>query len=242
MKRVFDPDELRGFQFPKKTLVFWQDLGSVFSYPLQKGGKLIILMGALVFTILNFVPLVGFLLCLIFVYPYLVAFMLKILRSLALGKKGMPDWPEISEYWESILLPYIQVLIAGAICYAPAILLLLIGLGSFFGVFLYIIFILLGTAYFPMALIAVALHNSGLAPLNLHHLIRAIIRIKTDYIFALGGLGVLLVLEWLIILLFLRIPLVGTYIFWAVTIYFAAAQMYILGNIYYVNRKELAWF
>ena len=237
IRNEFGPEELKGFEFPKRMGPFWADLRSLSNYPLRGGGRYIIIGGALVFTILNLVPLFGFILTLIFAYPYLMAYMLRIIRSVSKGKEELPDWPEISDYWDSILYPFIQVLICVGICYLPAILFLILGVLP-----LAIILFILGTTYFPMALIAVALHDSPLAPLNFYILIDSIQKILRDYIMALVAIFIFILIETIFNLLLTGIPIIGPFLFWMATIYFAAVQMFVLGNIYYINRKVLAWF
>ncbi|RKX71103.1 hypothetical protein DRP53_02705 [candidate division WOR-3 bacterium] len=242
LRKEFTPEELRDVQFPKKILPFWRDLNTLFRYPIQGGGRYIILGGALIFTILNLVPLFGWLLALIFAYPYLTAYMIRILRAVSQGKKEMPDWPEISDYWDSILRPYLHVLLASAISFLPAVIILIFGLRFGFFNIIFFLSIIFGFIYFPMALIAVAFHDSGLAALNFHFLIEAMVKIKRDYIIALIAMAIFVVIEATVKSILGGIPVLGLFLFWASTIYFTSIQMYILGNIYYVNRKALAWF
>jgi len=109
--------------------------------------------------------------------------------------------------------------------------------------FLFVIFFVLGTIYYPIALISVALFENGLAPLNIPVLIKAIVKMKWDYFLAILSMFIVQIIAFFVNQIFqLQIPIVGVFIFWVVTIYFVTLQMYILGNIYYVHEDDLDWF
>lgn len=248
LRRNFSERELMLVRFPpKKRVPFWKNLGTVFSYPLAKKGTTVILVGAALFAVLSSFPLVGPLICLIFVYPYLIAYMLNIIRYVGDGKEQMPGWPEVSDLWESIFLPAFRVFFAFAVCYLPVVILFVIAAKFSLSLsslsFLFVIFFVLGTLYFPIALISVAIYENGLAPLNFPVLIKAIIRMKWDYFLAVLSMFIVDLIAFFVNqVLQLRIPLIGLFIFWVVTIYFVTVQMYILGNIYYVHEDDLNWF
>jgi len=248
LKKNFKEHELMLVRFPhKKRVLFWKDLGTMFSYPLAKRGTTVILAGAALFAVLSSVPVFGGLLCLVFVYPYLIAYMLNIIRYVGDGEEQMPGWPEVSDLWESILLPAFRVFFASAICYLPVVILFIIAVR--FSIpfaslsFLFVIFFVLGTIYYPIALISVALFENGLAPLNIPVLIKAIVKMKWDYFLAILSMFIVQIIAFFVNQIFqLQIPIVGVFIFWVVTIYFVTLQMYILGNIYYVHEDDLDWF
>jgi len=248
LKKNFSERELMLVRFPeKKRIPFWKNLNAVFSYPLAKRGAAVIFVGAALFSVLNSIPFVGPLLCLIFIYPYLIAYMLNIIRYVGDGEEKMPGWPEVSDLWESIFLPAFRVFFASALCYLPLIILFIIAVR--FSVplsslsFLFIFFLILGTLYYPIALISVAIYENGLAPLNFPGLIRAILKMKGDYFLAILSMFLLEIIAFLVNqVVQIRFPIIGLFVFWMVTLYFVTVQMYILGNIYYVHEHELSWF
>jgi len=248
LKKNFSDRDLMLVRFPeKKRIPFWKNLGTVFSYPLAKRGTTVILAGAALFAVLNSLPMFGFLLSLIFIYPFLIAYMLNIIRSVGDGEEQMPGWPEVSDLWESMLLPAFRIFMATLICYLPVVILFIIAVKFSIPLsslsFLFIIFVALGTFYYPMALISVALYENGLAPLNFPVLIKAMFKMKGDYFLAVLSMFVLEIIAFFVNqVIQIRVPVIGLFVFWVVTLYFVTAQMYILGNVYYVHEKDLNWF
>ncbi|MFW6123965.1 MAG: DUF4013 domain-containing protein [Acidobacteriota bacterium] len=248
LKKNFSDRELMLVRFPeKKRIPFWKNLGTVFSYPLAKRGTTVILAGAALFAVLNSLPVFGFLLSLIFVYPFLIAYMLNIIRYVGDGEEQMPGWPEVSDLWESMLLPAFRIFLATLICYMPVVILFIVAVKFSIPLsslsFLFIIFVVLGTFYYPMALISVALYENGLAPLNFPLLIKAMFKMKGDYFLAVLSMFVLEIIAFFVnLVLQIRVPVIGLFVFWVVTLYFVTVQMYILGNVYYVHENDLNWF
>jgi tetratricopeptide (TPR) repeat protein len=225
---------------------FWKDLRWTFAYPLAKEGKITIFAGAFLFSMLHALPVVGVLLVLFFVYPFLTAYMLKIVRSAAEGERQMPGWPEATEALDSILLPSLRFLAALTVSFAPLILLIAAGLP--FSVSLSvrgIVFLSafgLGAVYLPIALIAVAWYENGLAALNLPLLIRSLFIMKRDYLLALLFLApTLLVGSILSNVVALPVPILGLFFYWTANLYLFTLQMNVIGNLYYVNADKLKW-
>jgi tetratricopeptide (TPR) repeat protein len=248
MKDSFRPDELKDVIFPVKALPFWKNLSQVAKYPLTRQGLMIILAGAILFAILDVlsaIPILGFVSIVIqffFVLPYLLAYMLKILGSSASGFSELPDWPGIADFWDSIYRPCFQIVVAIAVSFCPVILVIILSLfGSPALLVLLPLFIILGIFYYPMALIALALYENTWIPFNVTLIIGSIWKIKLAYFLSLAAIVILIIIEYVVRLLFLRIPFVGPFINWFVTIYFVAVQMHILGNVYYTNKHILRW-
>jgi MFS family permease len=64
----------------------------------------------------------------LFIGGYFTAYMFKILNTSAIGKDEMPDWPDVSDFWGDIVGPYLSVLFTTLVCFAPAILFLVLAL------------------------------------------------------------------------------------------------------------------
>lgn len=247
LRSNFSEEELGDVLFLINKQPFWKDLNWTINYPFAKQGKIIIIAGSILFTFMSIPPLAGTLILLLFIYPFVMAYMLKIIRASGEGKQDMPDWPEINDYWDSVLRPALLFLAACMISYAPFILLLFVG-ARFSGsapllILFLIIFLGLGSLYLPIALIAAAQFENFLAPLHIPLMIRSIGIIKKDYFIALGFLIPVIILgSFLAGLVMIPIPIIGQIIFWIFNLYFLTLQMNILGNIYYVNEDKLNWF
>lgn len=239
VKTHYSQEELNKANFLVEAQPFWKNIASVFIYPLASEGKFIILAGALLFTILSLVPLTGFLLCMIFVYPLITAYMIHIIRHVADGENEMPDWPDIYDFWDSLILPSLQMCSALLVSFAPLILIVIYSRD----LKLIIIAFILGSIYFPVALMAAALFDNVFAPLNFPYLINSIRKMGKDYFIALFILPVITVIGKISLgVLYFQIPVIGQFVFWSFTIYFSVVEMYILGNVYYVNERKLGWF
>lgn len=247
MKENYGEEELESVEIAEKALPFWQNIGAVARYPFTKQGSIVMLAGAVLFAFINIIPLVGPLICLFFVYPYVIAYMLRIIRTTANGHKGLPDWPEFSDWWESIVRPCLQVIVVTAISFAPAIIAFIIALLSsahLASSLLFFILIFAGTLYYPMALIAVAVYDNAFVAFNFPQLLASIWKIKKSYFLSLITLW-LFAFIGIVVSTFLApisIPIIGPFISWVVTLYFAIVQMVIIGNVYYINKTILRWF
>lgn len=249
INRHFKKEELKHFTIPEPRRLFWQDIPFTVAFPLAKEGIVSILVGSVLFTLAGYVPIVGSILILFFILPYLAAYLLKILNHVADGERVMPDWPEGEDLMDSIIFPGFRFLAAGILPYTPIFILLLIRSvipvpQPLFSA-LFVVLLIIGTLYYPISLIAVALYESAWAPLHFPLMIRSIIQIKRDYAAACGVLFLLALTGGFVSGIFslsFIVPFVGYIFFWSLAIYFAALQMYILGNIYYVNESNLNWF
>jgi hypothetical protein len=243
LKENFSEQEIGDIEVAVKPLPFWQNLGEVIKYPLAKQGTIIIIIGSIVFAFLSAVPIAGALLTLI-IYVYILAYMMKVLESNISGKKDLPDWP--SDIWEQITRPFVQVISTSIASAFPAIIFFIIFLFSGRGpvaFILYLFFIFLGSIYFPMGLIAVAVYDNTLASFNYAFLLRSIWKIKKHYMLSLISMWIFAFVGAIVSSIFVpAIPLIGQFIFWVITLYFVIVQMHILGNVYYINKHILKWF
>ncbi len=221
------------------TRPFLHRLPSAFAYPFQGSGIVLILVGTVCFSTLEFFSsfsifgIIGY----VFLGGYLCASMMKIINSSADGKKELPDWPELSDFWDDIVVPLFQVTWTGIFCFSPAVI---------YGIFVHfdIVFWLLlglGILYFPMALIAVSLTNSVLS-INPVLVVPSIIKVPIDYLVACMLLGLLAVLENFGQFLVSIIPLLGIALKNLLGLYCLVVEAHVLGLIYHANQEKLGWF
>lgn len=245
LKENFTPGELKDVKFPEPILPFWKNIFAIAQYPLRGRGMGILIGGGIFFGvffgfIVKLSPLAG-----LIIGPltagFLSAYMIEIIKIASDGGKEPPDWPDIANF-SSIFRSLFQVAMAGIIPFLPGILLLIFAreLAS-----LAIILLFLGIIYYPMALVIVALYNNAAAAMNFVLIWKSIWKIKKDYFFALLTLFVFIVIRIFVLRLSILVPKIlflPNFIAWFCTLYFLMVQMYILGNLYYINRHKLNWF
>lgn len=260
----FSQQELEGIEFPAEVLPFWNQMGTVLSYPFSALGILVILLGAVVYTIVTFAlyMLGGALsviidapslrifsqrfmpVCLLFVSLYLFAYMVKIVDATSKADMVFPPWPGFTDFWEHILRPGLLVVISGAVSFFFAgIVIIFVSPSSVGGTLLLLLCFFVGSPVFPMALLAGIKQDSLLACFSFPLMLSSIQRIKRAYLFVLISLWSIGIICALLFLLMRRLlfPLnvAGISFFWGVAIYFALIFGYILGNVFYVNRRTL---
>jgi hypothetical protein len=140
-----------------------------------------------------------------------------------------------------------QVVVVSVVSFAPAVIafiILMFSSARLGGSLLFFILIFLGTIYYPMALIAVAIYDNAFVALNIPHLVTSIWKIKKSYFLSLVTLWLFMFIGIVVstIIVPVSIPIIGLLVSWVVTLYFAIVQMVIIGNVYYVNKTTLRWF
>ncbi len=214
-------------------------------YPFVRKGYLTIFVGALIFGFISMIPLIGFLLLYLAGYPYLLAYMFKILQYTEAGRETLPEWPEFTDWWESIYRPFFLYDTAILAAVLPLIIFLVIFFifPGVLSVILLLIGILLAGGYFPIALIAVAVNENFFSPFNYPLLINSIKRIWRSYFITVIVLLFAVFIDWLLIVFLVPFttPFIGPFVFWIISIYFLVVEMRILGYVYYQNKNLLNW-
>lgn len=212
---------------------FWQQLPKIFVYPFKGNGSYLLIGGTVFFTILNFTILGSFL------FPYIVACLVNILRaSIVPYSDEPPEWPD-GTLWKDWIGTSLLLVAAGLLCYAPA-------LFYFTQVkesdLTYWLLIILGTYFFPMCFLSVAL-NENLSSLNPINIFFSIIRTIVPY--------TSLVIFWLILISFNswmeavilgHIPFLGYILEGFLFVYSLFISMRPLGLFYRANRDKLLGF
>ena len=228
-----------------KQLPFNELIEEAIKYPFIKKGYLTVFVGALVFAFLSVIPLVGGLLLYFVGYPYLLAYMFKILQSTEAGRNVLPEWPEFTDWWESIYRPFFLFDAASLSASIPLIIFFLIFVlfPGALSVVLILIGILIFGLYFPIALISAAINENFFSPFNYPLLIKSIIKIWRSYFITVVVLLVAVFVDWLITVFLVpfSIPFIGPLVFWIISIYFLVVEMRLLGSVYYQNKNLLNW-
>ncbi len=231
---------------------FFSLFPGAFTYPLQKG-SLILLVVATFFlgffevarTVLkHFGPMtfphlwMAYWLSVIFALGYVFIFMQNIVVASAHGDEKMPDLPELSSFWDEVLLPFLRLGIIWAACLAPGFLVQFL-VSPVAGVPLYV----LGLACVPMAILTVSMADS-LGGLNPVVILSGIAKVPIPYLVTcvvfMAAIAVRVGAE--LLLKIVPIPILPTLLSTFIGLYGLAVGSRLLGLIYFTNKEKLAWF
>jgi len=234
----------------KQQATFFSLLPGAFRYPFRKNGPILLICGTIVFTLAELAELilvrfgrVGFLgfaywMLLVMTYGYLFAFMQSIIVSSTNGEDEMPGFPEVSNFFDDVFMPFFRFVMIGAVCIGPGIAALIFG-----GPALGIPVLLLGALCFPMSLLTVSLADS-VAGLNPLIIFSGISKVPGPYLVTcavlLGVTSLAQILEMTLALS--GIPLLPMILAKPIGLYGLTVGMRILGLLYYTNKEKLAWY
>jgi len=240
----------------KETATFGSLLPTAFKYPLQQNGPVILLAGMVLFTFLDFARLIlfkviaflGLFLGLTFLIPivltfvmtagYLFAYMQNIISATSNGNDRPPGWPQISGFWDDVVVPCLRYITILAVWVGPGIVLLPTSLP------LGVTLLMLGLFCVPMAFLTVSLADSVVAGLNPLLMLSSITKVPGPYLIAcvfflvIIGLGTLCESFFRLAPIFILPAVIGKF----VSLYCLTVEMRILGLLYYTNKAKLSWF
>jgi hypothetical protein len=223
---------------------FWERLPWIVIYPLEKDGLVILIVGAIFFTIADFAARWAFIIGIfvwLFAMGYLCRYFLSVVSESAEGRSSPPGWPDFEPGSSvsagfSALLKFISPAIlsyASAACYyffGPK------KLDDLFGVL-----VVAGSLYYPMGLTAVAVFDD-LSALNPVAIIRSAFRVPLKYVATCIIFMLLLYLNYLRQKhLIIHVPILGALLRWFILLYLWTMAMHLLGMFYYTNRHKLQW-
>ena len=232
----------------KEQATFGSLLPGAFAYPLRQNGPIILVSATIFFGFLDFARFIllrvggvfslSLWLAIIAGTGYLFAFLQHIVVSTANGEENVPGWPEVSGFWDDMVVPFFRLIAICAVCVGPGIATMIatgVGLG--------IPVLLLGLFCLPMALLAVSLAGS-IAGLNPLIIFSGITKIPGPYLIAcvvlLGIVALERVTEAIVSIsaIYILPALVAKFI----SLYGLTVEMRILGLLYYTNKEKLSWF
>ena len=224
---------------------FYRSLPRTFLYPFNKRGMLLLAMGAVFFLIMEVVVRFAFIFKItifIFTYGYLFAFMQRIVSASAQGEDDVPDFPDVTEFWSDLFHPFLLFTGTFVVSFVPAIAVAIFMRESEMILLAVITTIALGTFYFPMALLAVAVTDNFLA-LSPHVVVPSIFRVFVPYLAATMVLGALVAVRFGIgwALDFVPIPFLPSIVVGFASLYALVVEMRILGLLFRSYRERLGW-
>jgi DNA-directed RNA polymerase subunit RPC12/RpoP len=212
-------------------------------YPIKGTGKYMLIALTVTLIGLNLIsklPVLRIIPIIIgFILPwYFFAYLTKIISSSAAGDDELPDWPDMTALWDNVVSPTLSVLWTIAVSFAPVIVYyfafsprtpdsdrLLWGL------------IIFSCLYFPMALLAVIIHDSWIA-LNPIRVIPAIFKVFGYYIIACIILVLVIGSFYYLTKINLPFPFLNV----VLSIYLLMVAMRIVGLIYHKKEQQIGWF
>jgi hypothetical protein len=266
-------------QAPPPPKGFYARLPGAFVYPFRGSGVLVLMVGTFLLAVVNAGGGMGSfgmrsrmgpgfrggmsfgwwgLMARIVVVGYLFTYMQSVIHSTAVGEEEMPPLPGMTNFWEDIILPCLQMIGLTLISFAPAIgmaLWVVATAQESMGVPLVSVFAL-GCLYFPMAFLAVALLDS-VAAANPLQVIPSIFKVPLEYLVAVVALAVVLGIralgDFALLELFPRglathsttklLEMFAAQIFWSlVSLYLLTVGMRILGLLYVAKKDTLGWY
>jgi len=229
-----------------KPSSFYRSLPGAFVYPFRKMGWAMIVGGAIFFTIADFVATYNIwffgLIAQVFLWGYLSAFLIQNIAEAADGQDSPPDWPSVTNLVDDILRPFLLVLGALVVSFAPLIAYMILSWPIDMASPILWVLLVVSAAYLPMALIAVALYRSVNA-LNPITVIGGIVKTMPAYLVAAAAFFLIYAGNVLIrSAIAAGTPFGISPLAWALSLYFLMVEMYILGRLYYTHSRRLGWF
>jgi hypothetical protein len=234
----------------KENATFGSLLPTAFKYPLQQNGPAILLAGTILFAFLDFARLVlqnfkmvgmlgiAYWLAVIMSVGYLFAYMQNIVVASCHGEEYPPGWPEITGFWDDVVVPCLRCVTIWLVCAGPGVTAMIV-VSPVVGV----IILLLGLFCVPMAFLTVGLADS-IAGLNPLLIFSSIGKVPGPYLIACVFFLVIIGLEsfcesfFRLAPIFILPAVAGKF----VSLYGLTVEMRILGLLYYTNKEKLSWF
>lgn len=246
---------------PRLQEGYYPLLWDSFIYPFRGNGWIMLLAGTLFFTLLSLLSQGAAILAwipAIFAAGYLLATLQGIIQATYVGDPSPPAWPEFRDWQADILAPCFKWFATVAVAFGPAVVCLMVaafddGGGDWFQrpatreQFLWLAaaggLFLVGMAYFPMAILGVALSDS-LDALSPVFVARSIAAVFAPYVVAVVVLFGLSLLQGTGYALAARLPVPLVEDLWGAfnSLYFGFVQARILGVLYWCHRDRLGWF
>lgn len=229
-------------------------LGGAFLYPFRGDGLILLGTGTFFYWVLgvarqaamfSLLGLISLMILGVFGTGYLISYLKRIVTNSALGEDALPDWPDASDVWADIVLPFFQFVGTVLACFLPAIAVAMFAApDNPSGRWGLVAAGLFGCAYFPMAFLAVSMFDS-VAAVNPLLVVPSIAKIPLAYLLTIALLGGVLAAQWAgdkALAAVLPVPLLPAIISRFIGLYLLTVEMRILGLLYLANKARLGWF
>jgi len=229
---------------------FFTSLPGAFAYPFKAKSLMFLVLGTIFFALVDFLGTYSLYLQIVYI-GYTFAYLQRVIHTAAQGSDEAADWPDISEFWQDIMVPFFQTVGLFIVCFGPSI-----GLAFWAGfdavksgdadpvkMMLIIPAIIAGAAYYPMALLALAMFDS-IVSANPLVVIPAMIRVPLEYLVVLILFAIIFAVKIAegFLAELISVPVLPDLIVAGVGLYFLTLQGRALGLMYYAKREKLGWF
>jgi hypothetical protein len=229
---------------------FFTSLPGAFAYPFKAKSLMFMICGTVFFALVDFLGSYSLYLRIVYI-GYTFAYLQRVIHTAAQGSDEAADWPDVSEFWQDIMVPFFQTLGLFLICFGPAIgLVFWAGFEAVKGgdadpvkMMLIIPALIAGAVYYPMALLALAMFDS-IVSANPLVVIPAMIRVPLEYLVVLFVMAIILVVRIAqgFLAELIPVPALPDLITAAILLYLLTLQGRMLGLMYYAKRHKLGWF
>ena len=252
---------------PEVEKGFWARFPGAFLYPLRGVGVIIVVVGIVLVALLKLgeaaieyrtIRMIIFgVIMQIFVGGYLFTFLQAIIHSTEAGDRELPDLPGISNFLDDVIIPFGRLLTLSLVCFGPAV-----GIGIWLAVThqlgliaAFIVAVVLGYLYFPMAFLAVATLDS-LGAANPLLVVPSILRAPAEYFVALGVLASVFATQffgaillnflfpegWIIHAMGGLVAMLAMMVFLSfLSLYLLIVAVHLLGLIFVTKKERLGW-
>jgi hypothetical protein len=237
---------------------FWRDLKRIFLFPATQEGLMMLALASACLTIRQLfdglfllVPALSLILGLavfvasgvagMFTLLLLPSFFLSIAWRASFGKPGFPDWPSFSDFF-GMLAPSLKMLAVGLWSYLPLVIYLsaTVRFSHAPSPLLSGLLLLLGCAYFPMALLLFVITGKLWPSLLVSNIVQPIVLTFSSY-WKLVLLLIACSMAFPLCGLIGRVPGVGATLAVFCGLYATACIMHLLGRFYRLEGKRLTW-
>ncbi len=210
------------------------------AYPFRGDGFLILALGTVLFTVLDFVGMFSWIISAA-AWGYLLLMLQQVLHGTAMGEDRVPNWPDFDGFGQLLgkTFQWVGVLVA---CFGPGFFLAWnVPEDDAVRVLLAVALLFAGLVVAPMALLSVGMHDTlnGLHPV---FLMKSLGRAPGHYIGMLVVFAALAGVQVLAGKLSDMIPIAGVVIDKLDEIWTAVFIARVMGAFYFVNRRRLSWF
>jgi hypothetical protein len=222
----------------------WGLLGEALGYPVARGNFSSLVLAAIVMFLIAVTVIVPFAGLVTFIggVAYLAAYYFEIIHHTISGKSDVPVWPDMSSYWDDIVIPGVQMAGICIFSYLPLFLCgwlipedeLVIGWLSRGACYAFV------SIFFPMATLAVVCTGSLVSALP-HHVLPAILHCLPGYWLCAVLFGVAEFGRGGLASLFLGVPILGFLLPWLLAVYAMFVQARLTGLIYLRYSDRLPW-
>ena len=224
-----------------EEIVEQNPLMDALAYPARGSGLILLVIGAVLSAVLGLVngkSIFGGIsgLCGL---AYFNAYYFDIVENTVSGNDEPPDWPDVSDLLDEMILPFVRMIGTLMISSFPLMIIIAFdhdraGLWSHPLVWLGLAW---AAFYFPMAMLNVIVSNQMIEAMP-HEVLPRILRAMPGYLVIAGLLAAGMLISWLMTKALHQVPIAGGLLAAAGGFYFAMAQARLAGSFYRKHLEE----